>query len=80
MIIKRQKHVIKQRTKICTKALYFILKLDLNSTNHERRYNKEFVKGFILFKINIRGGPNKVRGLEKIRKINKRGGGYLLGT
>ena len=80
MIIKRQKHVIKQRTKICTKALYFILKLDLNSTNHERRYNKEFVKGFILSS-KVIYGEALVRsgGWKKFEKLIS-GGGYLLGT
>ena len=56
MIVKRPKQVvIKQKTRIHTEARYFPLKLDLNSTNKERKHNKEFVKSFTFHKINKQG-------------------------
>ena len=39
--------VIKQKTKIHIQASYFALKLDLNCTNKERKYNTKLVKNFI---------------------------------
>ena len=61
MIIKRRKQiVIKQRTNVHTEARYFALKLDLNGTNKERKYNKELNKNSFSSKL-INGDPDKVR-------------------
>ena len=38
-----------------TEARYFALKLDLNSTKKERKYNKQVIKHFIFLKLNKRG-------------------------
>ena len=56
-----------QKTRMHTEARYFALKLDLNSTNKERKYNKEFGENFIFLKINKRGVLIKSGGLEKSR-------------
>ena len=69
---------IKQRSKIHIKAWYFTFNLNLNSTNKERKYNKDFVEHCIFLKITKRGDPNKVWGLEKLKKLLC--GGRLLGT
>ena len=74
MIIKRwkeRKHVIKHKTKIDTEPCYFALKI--RHTNKERIGNGGFVKKSISLKL-INGGPSKVQGVEKDRKIDKHGG------
>ena len=66
MTIKWQKQVVtKQATKIHTEARHLALKLDLKSTNNERKYNKEFVNNLIFLKINKRGDPHEVQGVAK---------------
>ena len=56
MITKRRKEqkqvVVKHKDKIYTEARYFTLKRGSNSTNKERKQDKEFVKQFIFFKMN----------------------------
>ena len=74
MIMKQQKLVvIKQKAKMHTESRYFALKLDLNSTNKERKYNKEFVENFNFLKINKWGALIKSRGIQKKSRINKWG-------
>ena len=51
-VVKANKVVTKQKTKINTEASYFALKVGLNNNNKERKHNKEFIKSFILLKIN----------------------------
>ena len=73
MIIEQQKQVvIKQKSEMHTEARYFALKFDLNSTNKEIKYSKEFVKNFLFLKINKRRVLIRSRGLEKNRKPTKR--------
>ena len=56
MIIKRQKQVsIRDTTKLATKAHLFDLKMGLNGTNKQRKYNKEFVNTSFSSKL-INGG------------------------
>ena len=54
-------------------ARYFALKLDLNSSNIENKYTKDFKKNFIFLKINKRRRPSKVQGVGRNRKIDKQG-------
>ena len=76
MIIKRQKSVlIKQKAKIYTKVRCFALKLDLTSTNKERKYNKKFVKNFIFLKINKWKGLQRSGGWKQSKKLISSGGG-----
>ena len=41
---KQKQVVIKEKAKIHTEARFFALKVGLNSTSKERKYNKEFCK------------------------------------
>ena len=48
MIIKGQTQaVIKQKSKLHTEARYFALKLGLNITSKEKKYDKEVVRNFL---------------------------------
>ena len=77
MIIKWQKKqeqvVIQHIAKIHTEVCEFGLKVGLNSTNKERKYNKEFVKSFIFIKINKWGVMMRSRRAEKIEKLISEG-------
>ena len=76
MITKRQKQIVfKKKTKVHTEACYSALKLNLNSVNKERKYNKECVKYSIFLKISKRVGVLIMSGgLEKIKKLVSGGG------
>jgi len=70
MIMKQQKQVIKPKTKIHTEVHYFALKLNLNNTNKERKYSKEFIKKLHVPQNDKWGVLIRSGGLEKTKKIN----------
>ena len=73
--VKAKQVVVKQKTKIRTKARHFALKMCLNSTSKGRKYSKELVKSFIFLKINKRWVLVRSVGLETHQKINRLGRG-----
>ena len=56
-----------------TETRHFALKVGLDSTRKERKYNKEFIKKTSFSSKLINGGPYKVQGVGKNQEINRRG-------
>ena len=84
MILKRWKEekqiAIKHRAKIYTEVLYFALN-SWRECYWQRNGMKSGARRKVnFFKMNEWGDPNKLWGLEKNRKINKREDVYLFGT
>ena len=70
---KEQKQVvIKHKNKIYTEACYFAMKVGVNSTYKEMKYD-EFITSAIFFKISKRWDPTKVQGVGKIEKLRSGG-------
>ena len=62
--MERKRQVVrKHKTKMCTKAHCFVLKMGVNWTNIERKSNEKFVEKVSFLEINKRGGPTKVLGV-----------------